>query len=139
MTNTLYQDIQGALETILQGIPGIPEIAFDGVAFTPTVGVPYVVPVLVPVVGRPATMGDDNFKLHEGLFQISVVWPSGQGMGAAAAMADLIKSHFKVETVASHNGTKVRFYYAERQPHFTDTDWVRIPIQISWFIFSSDN
>lgn len=136
---TLYVDIQGALENALLDINGIPDLAPEGVSYTPVVGTPYMTAVIVPVSGKPDTMGDENFKLHEGLFMITLSYPNGRGLGEVVAMADNIKNAFQVNDTFTQNSTIVRVRYAERRPHLLEPDWIRLPIEIFWYIFSTEN
>lgn len=132
---SLYTDIRGALQSRLAATPGIPAIAYEGIRYTPVVGTPYVAPVFLPAGnGGPRTTG--GYIRHEGSFEVSLVYPGGNGTGLAEAMADTIKERFKVTDTATVGATVVRFRFAERRQALIDTDWIRIPISIGWYLHS---
>ena len=106
MTTSLYQDIRGALQNRLAAVTGIPAIAYEGKGYTPVAGTPFVEPVFIPISSPPVTNGDQKVFLHEGLFQVAVVYPVAKGTGPAEAMADAIKASFTPGTVLS-NGAAV--------------------------------
>lgn len=135
---SLYQDIRGALQNRLLTVSGLPSsVAYEGVPFKPVQGTPFVEPVFQPINGRPATCGPDHFVLHEGLFNVAVVYPAGQGTGAAEAMADLIKEAFRAGTVLTLNANQIRTHWAERKAVLHDAGWVRVPVSISWYLYST--
>lgn len=139
MTASLYQDIEGALETRLNTVPGLPAVAAEGQTYNPTAGVPFVEPVHIPISSPPTTNGDQKIYLHEGLFQIAVVYPVTKGRGPAVAMADLIKSYFTPGTVLTKGNAVVRFRSAQRSRALIDSQWVRIPVSIAWYLHSQTN
>lgn len=132
---TLYVDIRGALQSRLAATSGIPSIAYEGIEFTPVVGTPWCEAIFVPAGnGGPSTTG--QLIRHEGSFEVSLVYPTGNGTGLAEAMADAVKARFKVTDLAMVGSTTVRFRYAERRQALIDTDWIRIPISIGWYLYS---
>jgi hypothetical protein len=135
MTNTISQNIRGALEQRLKTVAGLPTIAYEGNEFVPVPGTPFVEAVVVFTSERPASMGDAHMVLHEGLFMVSMVYPNGKGSGDAEAMADAVKTVFKASQSATLNDAIVRFRYAERRPSIHDPSWIRYPVAISWFIY----
>lgn len=141
---SLYQNIRGALQATLAGVSGIPAaIVYEGQIYRPQAGTPFVECRVLPATGRPATMGSSHLILHEGAFEIVVVYPlarQGQtgGTGPAEAVADAIKEAFNVSTPKSQGGDSIRFDWAERRPLIIDEQWVRVPISVSWYIYSTE-
>lgn len=138
MVATLYQNIRGALQTRLASVTGIPTIAYEDRRYTPVPGTPFIEAILIPISGRPQTMGDDPLLLHEGTFQIACVYPAGKGTGKAEAMADTIKGFFKVKDVLTLNGDSVRIRYSERVRALEEADWLRVPVSIGWYLYSPE-
>lgn len=135
---TLYTDIRGALVTQLQTVTGLPALAHEGVPYTPVVGTPFVSYAVVAASARPRTLGTNHLILHEGTFEVSVVYPSEDGIGAAEAMADAIKAKFTADTTVTQGANTVRFRYAERRQALTQTDWNRIPVSTSFYLFTEE-
>ena len=135
---SLYQNIRGALQNRLAGVAGIPDIAYEGSVYTPLPKTPYVDCKFMPGSGRPATMGDGHLVKHQGTFEINAVYPSGVGTGAAEAMADTIKAAFTASTILTLNSVTVRLSYAERGPVMPDATWIRLPISVGWYLYSTD-
>jgi len=134
---SLYNDIRGALAAQLATVSGLPEIAPEAVPFRPTVGTAFVDYVLVPLSSRPSTMGTDHLILHEGTFEMGVVYPVNDGIGAAETMVDAIKAVFTADTVLTLNANKVRIRYSERRQALLDSTWMRIPVSVGWFLYTT--
>lgn len=133
---TLYQDIRGALQSQLATVTGIPALAYEGFPYKPVRGTPYCDCVLVPTSGRPYTLGTAHLIDHEGTFEVGVTYPSGVGTGTAEAMADAIKAKFTAATTITQGTTIVRIRSSERRQALVDTDWIRIPVSVRWYLFS---
>lgn len=138
MPNSFDQNVRGALEQRLATVTGIPTIVHEGEQFSPQPGAAHTVAVIVPTSERPASMGDDHYVLHEGLFMVSLVYPNRRGTAAISAMANLVKEKFKASDLATLNDITVRFRYAERRPTVQEPDWIRVPIAIGWFVYANE-
>lgn len=126
-------EIRGALELRLATVAGHPVIYNEGVKNRPVPGKPFLEAVIVPTSERAVTIGDNPVILHEGLFMVSVVYPEGNGVGDAEAMADAIKQVFRAQDALSLGNTVVRLRFAERRPTIHSAEWLRIPVAISFF------
>lgn len=136
---SLDQDIRGALENRLLGVSGLPtNIAHQGELFRPPAfDIPWVVTSLVPVRERPSTLGDAHLVLHEGLFMVVLVFPAGDGTGAIDVLSNAVKARFRANDSAVQNSVIVRFRYAEKKSYMQDADWIRLPIEIGWYLFDT--
>jgi hypothetical protein len=65
---------------------------------------------------------------------VTLVYPSGKGTGTAEAMADLVKASFTADTTLTQGTNTVRLRYAERKSAIIDTDWIRVPVEIGWYL-----
>lgn len=138
MVNSFDQNVRSALETRLATVAGLPAIAYEGVRYTPVPGTPFVEPTIVPISERPVTMGDGHLVLHEGIFMVVLVYPNGKGSGAIEAMANAVKSKFKASDTENVNSVIVRFRYAERLPSVHQSDWIRVPVAIGFYLHDTD-
>lgn len=136
---TISVDIEGALDTLLSSVSGIPDgRARENVSYAVETDVPYLSTLLSINSQRPATAGSSAFRRHEGFWNVDVVYPaSTQGMGTARALADAITAAFQPGQTATQNGVTVRFNYAEQRQASIDSAWVRIPVIISWYCYEA--
>jgi hypothetical protein len=125
------QEIRGALQARLLTVSGLPAVAPEGVSFEPTIGTPYVAPVLVHGSERPFDLGGAGV-ISAGTLEVSLVYPSGFGTAAAEAMATSIKAAFPTGLVLEQGATKVLIRWAERRSVFQDSDFIRLPVSIGW-------
>jgi len=136
---SLDQNIRGALQNTLGAVTGIPEIAYEGITYKPKAGTAFVAATIVSGPERPATMGDGHLVLHEGSFEIVLVYPSTKGTATIEAMANLVKSAFKASGSATVGSDTVRFRHAERRGPITpDADWLRLAISVPFYLYSQD-
>jgi hypothetical protein len=70
-------------------------VAYEGVAFTPTNSETYLRAYTLPAGTNTNTLAGDHHA-YTGVFQVSIVTPSGSGSGAAEGIADEIADLFPV-------------------------------------------
>jgi len=133
---SISNDIRGALVTNLKAVSGIPAIADEGVPYVPVSGTPFVDYQVVHSSGRPNTMGSSHLIYHSGLFIVTLVYPAKGGLGPAETMADTVKEAFNVATALTQNTNAVRIRFAERVRRQIESDWVRCPVSIGWYLYS---
>jgi len=133
---SIYDDIRAALEVKLDGVSGIPSIAWENLTFTRTTGQPYVAPRLIPTVREPAVRGLNPQMYYQGLFRVDCYVPEGLGPKAADDLADKIIDAFEATTDVSHNGTTVSIRRAEREQGISDGAFFMVPVNVSWYIYS---
>lgn len=64
-------------------------IAYEGAPFTPADGETYLKAFAIPASTGSNTLGGDH-RVYTGVFQVSIVTPSGSGPGAAEGLVDEI-------------------------------------------------
>jgi len=133
---SIYDDIRAALEVKLDGVSGIPSIAWENLTFTRTTGQSYVAPRLIPTVREPAVRGLNPQMYYQGLFRVDCYVPEGLGPKAADDLADKIIDAFEATTDVSHNGTIVSIRRAEREQGISDGAFFMVPVNVSWYIYS---
>ncbi len=133
---SIYDDIRTALEVELNGVSGLPEVAWENVSYTRTTGTPYVKPRLIPTIREPAVRGLNPQQYYQGLFRVDCCVPEGLGPSAADELADKIIDAFEATTDIANNGTIVSIRYAEREQGMPDGAFFMVPVNISWYIYS---
>ncbi|WP_397448131.1 phage tail terminator-like protein [Pseudomonas sp. NA-150] len=68
-------------------------IAYQNVAFTPAANETYLQAFTIPAGTDSSTLAGDH-RLYTGLFQVSIVTPSGAGPGAADGLVDELAAVF---------------------------------------------
>ena len=131
MSNPI-SSIRAAFVTKLQTFTGLPSVAWENVPFTPTAGVTYIAPFLLPGEPFQAEIGTAGINRHSGVYQISIFAPAGGGMAAINTLAGSLCDHFKRGTALSYGGVTVTVQKAYQSPMQQETDRVHIPITIQF-------
>lgn len=75
----------------------------------------------------------DGDVTNQGLLQISVYWPSAEGLPAALRCAAKAASWFAAGWGTDKDGTRVRVYRApEIAPHLQESDLIQVPVTVRW-------
>jgi hypothetical protein len=129
-------NIRAALENALAAISDDPVFptAYENARFKPEVGTPFQSAYLLPADPSNPTMGDNHYR-EQGIFQVSLYYPTKAGSGAAAARAEVIKAAFYRGASFTSGGVTVRIEATPSvAPGFVDDDgWWVLPIRIRWF------
>lgn len=114
-------------------------IAMPNVPFTPQIGVPFLQVTILPNMADATGIEFGSDIDHEGLAQVSVFWPVGQGEVQPKQVAAQVVAHFARGTVIYRNGLGVR---VEEQPTLapalSETDWFQVPVSIRWRCLAPD-
>lgn len=116
--------------TLAVGSPALP-IAYPEVAFTPPADGRYL--EVRVFANRHAWQSIAGGAMGQGLLQITVVWPKGQGVVAAGQAADTVAAHFPNGQPMFSGGYKVTAV-GEPQAMSPNSDGpqLRIPVTIGW-------
>ena len=137
---SIQNDIRAALESHLAATSGLPDIAYENVAFEPTTGTSFLKVQYLPTVTRPAVRGLNPQLRYQGVFSVTVFAPEGQGPATADDYANKVIDAFAATTdISFTNGDAetitVSIDYAERQQGMIDSPWYFVPINIGWYIY----
>ncbi len=127
-----YSAIRSAFVTRLQAFPGLPSVAWENVAFTPTTGQPYIRPDLLPAQPTQAEIGTNGVNRYTGMYQISIFAPTGTGIAAISTLRDGLCDHFKRGTQLAYGGVTVTCQKAYPGPVIQETDWQHVPISVQF-------
>lgn len=116
-------------------LPAGVRIAWPNVNFTPDSN-PYLRVLIFknePVQPR-IRFGNEPIRL--GIFQVSVMWPQGQGEIAPNEITGQIRTHFARGTKIEQDGITIRI---DREPSvggsLQEEAWLRVPILINWIVY----
>jgi len=133
---SIYSEIRAALEVKLNSIADVPYIVWENVEYSPSTGVPYIKPRLVPTTREPAVRGTNPQMYYQGLFRIDCYVPQDLGPNAADDLADKLIDAFEATTDVSNGGTIVSIRYAERDFGSIDGTFYTVPVNIGWYHYS---
>ncbi|WP_288639216.1 DUF4128 domain-containing protein [uncultured Comamonas sp.] len=124
--------IDAALESHLLTLPGAPSIAWEDVAFTPTVGQAYL--QVNQLRNTPIDHAESlDVREDRGILQVTVVHPAGGGKVAALELAHKVAQHFALGTRLEFAGGAVTVYHSpDIGTAYPDEGWLRIPVSIRW-------
>ena len=137
---SVYDDIRAALEVRLAAVSGIPAIAYENVAFSPTTGTSFVKAKFIPTSRRPAVRGTNPQQRYEGVFTVFCYTPGGNGPATADDLADKVIEAFDATTDISFTNAAsetiiVSVDYAERDNGFIDNPWYYVAVNIGWYLY----
>lgn len=124
--------IRAAFVTRLLLFPSLPPVAWENVAYTPTIGTTYIAPYLLPGEPIQVEIGTAGANRYTGVFQISIFAPTGSGIAAINTLAGALCDYFKRGTTVSYGGLIVSCQKAYSAPVLQETDWQHLPITIRY-------
>ena len=109
------------------------DTAWQNVPYTPVTGRPYQAAYLLPAEPNNHSLGDGS-RQERGIFQVSLLYPPGQGTAAAGARAEMITELFRRGASFTKGDVTVQI---ERTPEIAggreDGDRWMVPVKIRWF------
>jgi len=127
--STYFNDIEAALMTQLSTLSGAPDIAYPNINYEPTTGSAYLRANMIPVETLQASLGTSGKDETNGILQIDVVQPAGEGR---STLPDSIADHFKRGTVMSYNGVNVRVRSVSIGSAIREEAWYFVPVSIDF-------
>ncbi|MGK9282009.1 phage tail terminator-like protein [Sinorhizobium meliloti] len=125
----------------LLAMPGVLPVAAPNVVF-PAAGQPlppkYLRLAFLPNQTRQITMGNDP-QQKRGLFQVSVVWPVGQGIIGALDVADQVINHFKNQSLFASDVKITISSEPWAAGPLQEGERVHIPVTIPYIAFEPEN
>lgn len=128
--------IRACLEQFLLATAGLPVIALPNVSFDPDPTVSFIRVQFVPVSLRPANVGRNPLKRHDGLYQLNVHTPLNVGEGVGLSIADVLIERFEPSTAISFGGQDVGISYSEVSMPFPNTPFYTTPVTVGWYAYS---
>lgn len=140
--SSYYDDIRSALESTLAGITGLPPIAWENVAYSPTTGQGFIKVRYLPTARRPAVRGTNPQQRYQGVLQILVKMPENQGPGESQDTVEKILDAFEATTDLSFTNSEtppetvyVTIDYAEQAGAYVEGPWYTTPANIGFYSY----
>jgi len=132
--STFFNDIYAGFRERLVTIPGAPPIAWENDSFDNKPNILYLKPFLLPADSQQSTLGDNGQDEHNGIFQVSVYIPVGDGM---SAWPDSVADHFKRGTTLIKNDVKIRVRSVSIASGFRDDNFYIVPVSVDYQVFTA--
>lgn len=127
--------IETALENHLLTIPGLPEVAYEGVPFEPTQGQSYLEVLHIPTIREPATRGSSFQTYYQGIFRVICKTPSDIGAGPASSLAAKVIEAFEANKDIAYNGKIITTRYASKENGSKEGAFYVVPVNVGWYIY----
>lgn len=135
---SIYTEIRKVFEQNLNGISGVPAIAWENVSFDPNTREAYVQPRLVPSVREPAVRGLSPQIYYQGYYLFDVYTPEGVGPNQADEIADLIIDEFEGSTDITDGTLIIPLRYAERDLGIKEGAFYKVSVRVGWYLYVSN-
>ncbi len=124
--------ISTALSTHLKTMTGLPPVAWENAAFTPTNGTLYLRENTLFAGDIPIGLGFGDTVQKVGIYQVTVCSPLNAGKFAALDMADKVATHFARGTKLTKDSTIVIIGVTSIAPAMIDGNWFIVPVSINY-------
>ena len=133
---SLYTDIQSSLNQRLSIMPGLPStVIYENTQAEPTVDEIYLRAWLLPVPTQYLCVGKDTEGYYQGIYQVDVLGPQGNGWASVYAMSDTVIAHFPRGLLLTYGGKNVRIERAYPSPGRQEDNRYKIVISIDYCAF----
>ena len=141
----VYDKIRSALDTRLKAmgdaLPSIenkPVIAWENVTFTPPDGSAWVRAHFGTSASQRKTAGDTGYSRIDGMYEVVIMWPLGDGAGGPVRLADKIIQQFKSGTRLSAGDVTITVSAAWKAPGYSDGGWFNVPVTVAWYTHQNE-
>jgi hypothetical protein len=126
--------IQELIETHQQALAAEPEVHWEGRAYEPRPGVPWVQVQMIGRVRAPMALGVATPHLWRGQLMIAVKHPADTGdLRAAYARAGVVAAHWKRGTTLGTPPLVVVVQETSLPPAYTSGGFITQPVIAAWF------
>ena len=128
------KDINTALSVRLQAIQseGLPAIAYENAAFTPTTGTLYLRENFLPNIKDPVGIAHSGADDYEGLYQVTVLSARGERRFEGQEQARLVSAHFPRGAEYTYNSIRVKVTSSRVGSPVQIEDRYSVPVTIEW-------
>jgi len=130
---TTFNDIQAALDNRLNTFAGGYDIAWPNINYEPAGNATFLTPNFIPEETQQVGLGTNGKDETNGIYQIDVVYPAGQGR---SSVPDSVADHFKRGTVMSYNDVSVRVRSVSIAQAITDGAYHFVPISVNFYSYT---
>lgn len=133
MTETLYDDIRAALDSVLVGATGLPALVFPGDE-EPRQDTPYVRVNFAPGLSEPTTLGSNPDIRTSGIYDLLVCHRRSLGSGVGLRSASKLVSLFPAHSVVERGSTRLIIQSSGVGRPYPDEPFYCTPVRVNWYI-----
>lgn len=119
------------LQGFTSGTFGLPW-ASENRAYAPAAGTAWAEVFILPNQPSVASLGGGGLDAHDGIMQINLNYPAGDGAAAAKQKATTIRAYFYAGRIVSYGGQDVEIVSCGRGPGRNVDSWFRVPVTVQW-------
>ncbi|WP_029313213.1 phage tail terminator-like protein [Acidiphilium angustum] len=128
-----YDAVNSALDAYLQNFLNVMDVAWEGTAYTPQAGRPYLSPRLAAYTRTPAGLGEGTLMVETGSYAINVNWPVGQGKAPPSLTASALVAYFNRHvTLTLSTGRTLTIEGSSAMPASEANGWLTVPVMVRW-------
>ena len=129
MSANVHANVRAATRQRLVGLAGLPaQRAWEGVAFEPTRGTPFLAEALRPIGSEVRGMGNSGAIAHTIAVSFTLNYPSGQGTLAIEQAASTIMDGFRPGVALVYGVQTAIVTQVERSPLRPEPDWIQTTV-----------
>lgn len=133
---TSFTDIQNALASKLNTLPGLPDVAWSNVKYDPIEGTEYIEETVLPSDTEQAGMGLSGVNEDLGTYQINIRTPKNQGRARSNELADSIADHFSRGTTLTSGSVSLRLNAPSIGVGTAEDVFYMVPVRIRYQTFT---
>ena len=126
-----HHNLRAGFRQLLQAIPALPSVAWEGVVFTPVKGTPWLSESLRPISSIVRGTGRGGYIAHTVTANLNVRVPAGAGTVTLDALAGSILEAFHPGTAVVYGPDAATVLQAERLGNQQEPDWLSAPITLT--------
>lgn len=130
-TSTFHIHLRAALRERLLAMTGLPDVAWEGKAYAPVVGKPYISESMRAVSSLVAAPGRGGYRAHTVTFNLMLHYPANKGTVPIETMAGLLLQHFSPGSTVSYQSVSVVIQNSEKRALLQEPDWIACPVIIT--------
>ena len=133
MTAALFHsEVRAAIRQRLQTMQGLIAVAWEGRAFQPVKGTPFLTEQMRPISSVVRATGVGGVIAHTVTANFTLHYPAGKGTNEIDALAGALLELFRPGSSVSYNTASAVVQQAERMAMIQEPDWINCPVVITF-------
>ena len=128
---TFHSNMRAAVRERLLTVSGLPAVAWEGKAYSPTKGTPFISESFQPVSSVVSALGAGGTVAHRCLATFTLHYPPNAGSAAIDTMAGALLAHFYPGLAVTYAGQTSTVQQAERRGLTQEPDWINSSIIVT--------
>lgn len=126
-----HTDLRAGIRQRLQTLPGLIDVAWEGRAYQPVKGKPFITEQMRPISSIVRATGLGGVIAHTVTANFTLHFPPGKGTVEIDALAGALIELFRPGSTVSYNTASAVVQQAERMALLQEPDWINCPVVIT--------